>query len=202
MHLLTVSTGLLAASLFGAIGGPSLSTALLAPETRTTSITGRGCEPERALPAPGRDDEQVKRCPGLGGARVVVSSDGDGVGIGYEWSPRERSEEVLRHWGIGARIEWRGIPTARGFEPYAATVRVLFREGGSASEDRPVLAVMRVRRGEACVVGLVDVAANPDAYGIARRVADGRARTAACGRDAPRIEGTATARLSALVASL
>lgn len=199
MRLMAAATGFLVAALFSAMGGPSLSSVVFSPESRLTDLFGRDCEVDAsARPASARE-EQVKRCPGLGGARVVVTADADQVALGYEWSGRERADEVLRNWSLGPKLEWRGIRTSRGFEPYATLVRASFNGGAGPSDDRPVLAVMRVRRGEACVIGFVDVAGNADPEALARRLADARARTFACGRDQPLVEGAVTARTSALL---
>lgn len=198
MRLITAASGFLAVSLFSTFGGPSLSSAIFAPESRTTDLVGRACQVEPAQGAFGTGEERHKRCPGLGGARVTMTSDNASVALGFEWSAKEKAEDVLRNWGLGYKLEWRGYRTVRGFEPYAATIRLLFNESYGAG-DRPVLAVLRVRRGEACLVGLVDVAANPDGYDTARRVADQRAPGFACGRDMPRAEGVSTGRTAAIL---
>lgn len=198
MRLVTAASGFLAVSLFSAIGGPSLSSAIFAPESRTTDLVGRSCQVEPGQGRLGSGQEWVKRCPGLGGARVTVTADDAAVALGFEWSAKEKTDEVLRNWGLGYKLEWRGFRTARGFEPYAATIRLLFNEG-SEPADRPVLAVLRVKRGEACLVGIVDVAANPDGYDTARRLADQRAPGFACGRDTPRLEGAPTMRATSIL---
>jgi hypothetical protein len=198
MRLITAASGFLAVSLVSSFGGPSLSSAIFAPESRTTDLVGRACQVDPGSGSFGSGDEQLKRCAGLGGARVTVTSDNSSVALGFEWSAKEKAEDVLRNWGLGYKLEWRGYRTARGFEPYAATIRLLFNEGGGTT-DRPILAVLRVRRGEACLVALVDMAANPDGYDAARRVADQRAPGFSCGRDQPRVEGTPTSRAAAVL---
>lgn len=202
IRLATAAAGFLAAALFSTAGGPSLSSAGFAPESRTTDLVGHACQ----VDPPHRDaaslDRQTKSCAGFGGARAIVSAERAEVSLGFEWSPYERTEDVLRNWGLGYKLEWRGIDTARGFEPYAATIRILFNDQAGAASDRPVLAVLRIRRGEACLVALVDIAANRDAYGIGRRIADERARAFICGRDAPRIGGAVTGRTTDLLARL
>ncbi len=202
MRLVTAGTGFLLAVIFSAAGGPSLSSIVFSPESRTTELVGRACQTELVSPELGRSAEQVKRCPGLGGARVVVSTDSANVSVGFEWSGTEKAEDVVRNWSLGSRLEWRGSRSARGFEPYAATIRVLFNDASSPGRDRPVLAVMRVKRGESCVIALADIAANPDAYELGRRAADERARSFACGRDTARVLGTPTQRVSELPARL
>lgn len=202
MRLVTAGTGFVLAAIFSAVGGPSLSSVVFSPESRTTELVGRACQTEIVSPELGRAAEQVKRCPGLGGARVVVSSESASVSIGFEWSATEKAEDVVRNWSLGSRLEWRGSRSARGFEPYAAMVRVLFNDGAAAERDRPVLAVMRVKRGESCVIAIADIAANPDAYELARRAADEKARGFVCGRDAPRVLGVPTRRSAELSARL
>lgn len=202
VRLLTAASGFLAAALFSAFGGPSLSSAVFAPESRYTDLIGKLCQTE---PAAGRgggaEEEQVKRCPGLGGARVVVLASHSETALGFEWSAKERAEDVVRNWSLGYKLEWRGYMTSRGFEPYATTIRVLFNDQIGLGE-RPVLAVLRVRPGEACVVGAIDIAANPDGYELARRLADTRTPNFVCGRDSPQTAGTATAHTRDFLARL
>ena len=199
MRVLTAASGLLTAALFTAAAGLPLSSAIFAPESRFTDLVGRSCHTE-----PFGGDlaaEQTKRCAGLGGAKVVITAGQSHVALGYEWSGRERAEEVLRNWSLGYKLEWRGYKTDSGFEPYATIIRVLFNTGAEPA-DRPVLAVMRVRRGEACIMGVVDIATNPDAYEMARQLADRRALGFLCGRDTASLEGVATARASELLTRL
>ena len=199
MRLLTAVSGFLTATLLSAFGGPPLSSAIFAPESRFTDLVGRACQAEPAGGA--RAAEQTKRCPGLGGASVVVTADHSQVALGYEWSAREKADEVLANWSLGYKLEWRGFQTSRGFDPYATVIRVLFNSGAEPA-DRPVLAVMRVRRGEACVMAVIDIASNPEAYEMARQLADSRALGFACGRDTARVEGVATPRATQLLARL
>jgi len=201
MRLLTAVSGFLSAALLSAFGGPTLSSAVFAPESRYTDLVGRSCQTEPVGGDLGAGAEQTKRCPGLGGAKVVVTADHSQVALGYEWSAREKADEVLAHWSLGYKLEWRGFQTSRGFDPYATVIRVLFNSGAEPA-DRPVLAVMRVRRGEACVMAVVDIASNPDAYELARQLADSRALGFVCGRDAARVEGIPTARATQLLAGL
>lgn len=200
MRLLPAACGLLTAAIVSSLGGPSLSSAVFSPVTRHTDLGGRSCEIDPA--AQGRDGgEQIKRCPGLGGARTVVTAGSGGVALGFEWSGRERAEEVLRDRSLGRGLEWRGLQTSRGFDPFAVTVPVMTGER-TASGALPILAVLRVRRGEACVIGVVDLAANPTGHEIATRLADERARAASCGREPVRIEGTPTRRAEELARRL
>lgn len=199
MRILTATSGFVAAALLTAFGGPTLSSAIFAPESRYTDLVGRSCQVDPVVSDAGA--EQTKRCPGFGGARVVVTAGHTAVALGYEWSGNKKADEVLSNWSLGYKLEWRGYKTDSGFDPYATVIRVLFNSGAEPA-DRPVLAIMRIRRGEACVMGVVDIATNPDAYDMARELADRRAHGFVCGRDTARVEGVATERASQLVGRL
>ena len=163
--------------------------AAAAAESRYTDLVGRSCKFEPIGTGLGDDEYQTKRCPGLGSAIVKTSSEHTQVALGFEWPRTRPVDGVLRNWSIGTRMEWRGTAGPKGFEPYAATVRVLFPKDGGPNTERQLLAIMRVTRGQACVVGVVDIVANPNAYDLARRVADGKARAADCRSVQPTVEG-------------
>jgi hypothetical protein len=158
------------------------------PESRFTSIDNKDCRFET-----GDDEDQVKRCPGLGGARVVVNAFHARLRIGFTWSDRRRAEPkwVVEAWSAGQRVEWRGTAGAKGFAPFAATVRMLFPKEGTPQPEQQVLAVIRLQRGAPCLMGAVDIRANKDAYAQARALAD-TAPAFACGKDRPRVLGVET----------
>ena len=60
---------------------------------------------------------------------------------------------------------------------------------GSAEFERQVLAVMRVRPGQACAVAFVDMTANAKPHDLARQAADHLVPPFVCGRDRPRAVG-------------
>jgi hypothetical protein len=171
------------------------------PQSRYTSIENKDCRFEPVGDAPGEAEDQLKTCPGLGGAKLLVNAFHTSVRIGFAWPGKPKAKIVLpvvSAWGAGLKVEWRGIAGAKGFEPYAATVRMKYREDDKPGEQQ-VLAVMRVTRGAACLVGAVDVRANRDAYELARSLAD-TAPTFDCAKDAARIVGTATEWAKSVVA--
>jgi hypothetical protein len=121
--------------------------------------------------------------------------------IGFAWAGRKPAVEVVRGSALGFKLEWRGRRAAKGFDPHAAIIRVMFRGDGSAEFARQVLTVMRLRPGEACSVAFVDMTANARPYEFARDAADRLAPGFACGRDRPRAAGTASRWTSELVAA-
>jgi hypothetical protein len=170
------------------------ASATAAPASRYTSIENKDCKFAPIGNQPGDADDQVKTCPGLGGARVVVNAFHTRLRIGFAWPGKPKVSPVpivAEAWSAGEKVEWRGTADGKGFVPYAATVRMLFPDEGSAKARYSVLAVMRVKRGEACLVGAVDVGANKDAYDLARALADA-APSFVCGKDKPRIAGAET----------
>jgi hypothetical protein len=84
-----------------------------------------------------------------------------------------------------ATIEWRFDRRGERQIPYAIIVRF-----HTSSDERKgdVLVVSKVSASEACHVAYIDALANEDAIALARRIADGRARTFDCRRD-PHPEG-------------
>lgn len=171
----------LVAGIFGlilasSIGGPSLTSALVSPESRYTDLTRTSCEPGPT----GRDGPGTAlHCPGLGGARVILSLGEDRVGLGFAWSTRETAADVAEAGALQPRLEWRGLWTSKGFEPYA----VLVRTGWGRLEGRESIIVVQVRPGEACQVEDVAWRAGLDLAEAARAVADTRARVGSCKLD-------------------
>lgn len=168
--------------------------AAAAPQSRYTSIENKDCKFAPVGKEPGDAEDQLKTCPGLGGARVLVNAFHTRLRIGFAWPGRPKVEavpNVVEAWSAGMKIEWRGLTGAKGFEPYAATVRMLFPDEGTGKARHTVLAVIRIKRGEACLIGAVDIVANKDGYELARGLADG-APSFTCGKDKPRIAGVET----------
>jgi hypothetical protein len=181
--------------------GIGLPAEAAAPQSRYTSIANKDCRFDPVGDQPGEAEDQLKTCPGLGGAKVLVNAFHASVRIGFAWPGKPKPKMVLpavSAWGAGLKVEWRGITGAKGFEPYAATVRMKFREDDKPGEQQ-VLAVMRVVRGEACLIGAVDVRANKDAYELARGLAD-TAPGFDCAKDVARIVGAATEWAKSIVA--
>jgi hypothetical protein len=175
---------------FGLLAAQS---AQAAPESRFTSIENKDCKFDPIGDEPGESDDQLKTCPGLGGAKVLVNAFHTRVRIGFDWSVERRKTKIqwpVEAWGAGLKVEWRGNATQKGFDPYAATVRMLYANDQGKAEQQ-VLAVIRVKRGEACLMGAVDIRANKNGYDLARNLAD-TAPSFDCKKDKSRILGIET----------
>ena len=166
----------------------------VAAETRYTELVGGRCrfvseDKETA-------EDALKRCPGHGGAELETFASHTRVGLSVRFSRRQRVEDVVVGWSLGRRAEWRGTVTNKGFEPYAAIVRVLFKdhEKPTPQADGQVLAVVRIdpREAEACAAAYVDARANKDPNKLARDTADRIAPTFLCDSDKPAVVGAST----------
>ena len=138
------------------------------------------------------NEEQVKRCPGHGGAQVLTRASHTTVYLSFRWSKSRVAEDVVSGWSLGDKMEWRGARTRNGFEPYATIVRVIVKDPDTLVGGGHVLAVMRIDKRDACLAAAVDVSANKEANALAREAADTIARTFVCGKDKPRVSGAAT----------
>jgi hypothetical protein len=177
--------------------GPGLlllcGSAFAEPVSRYSSIENKACKFAPIGNEPGDDEDQSKTCPGPAGTQVLVNALGTRLRVGFGWTgrpPVAPVPAVVEAWSAGEKIEWRG-DAGKGFAPYAATVRMLYPKEDTGQVGQQLLAVMRVARGEACLMGVVDIRANRKAYELAREIAD-RAPTFACGKDRPSVAGTAT----------
>jgi hypothetical protein len=192
MHI-TVTLAATLALAFSSTLGPSLSSVLFKPESRYTELNEATCLPGHPQERGGASSDWA-RCPGLGGARILLGTDEDGVALGLEWSARERSEDLVRGASIGPMLEWRGVRTpSLTFDPHALIVALSLPESGKGT-GREVLAVLRVGKTEACLAGLVDRATGGNAEAIARRFADEQASGADCPKERPLAQGLATDR--------
>jgi hypothetical protein len=176
-----------------------------ARESRYTELVGGRCRLVSGSTAPEADE--VKRCPGPGGAEVETLARHTELSISYRFSAKLRADDVVRAWSAGKTVEWRGIKGKKGFEPYAAIVRLLLKdhENGKPGPvaDGEVLAVMRIdpREAEACAIAFVDAKANPNPNLLARDAADRLAPAFDCRSEKPAAVGSATRWTSALLAS-
>jgi hypothetical protein len=178
-------TVLAAACVLGAVPAPAQ-----APESAYTELLKGRCKfisIEKET-----NEEQVKRCPGHGGAQVLTRASHTTVYLSFRWSKSRMAEDVVSGWSLGDKVEWRGARTRSGFEPYATIVRVIVKDPDTRVGGGHVLAVMRMDRQKACLAAAIDVSANKEANALAREAADTVARTFACGKDKPRVSGAAT----------
>ncbi|GEC16138.1 hypothetical protein NWI01_20300 [Nitrobacter winogradskyi] len=165
-----------------------------ATQNRFTSIANKDCtfapignEPEDA-------EDQLKTCPGVGGAQVLVNALGTRLRIGFRWPKGGQPQKIIwavEAWSAGLTINWRGSGNDKTFEPYAAIVRMKFQKQDLPVAGDQILAVIRIAPDTACVMGAVDAGANPNANEAAHALADA-APSFACGKDKPTIGGVST----------
>lgn len=188
MHRLTTLCFGLFASLLWA--GSSLAAEPMT--SRYTSLTGSECRLAPRQSSEDEGDEEVKRCPGLGGFEAVLFLDHAQTALTLAPRAARGEPETVRAWSVGERIEWRGWPPRGAFRPDAAIVRLKMNREGSPVAARQILAVLRVEERRACLVSLIDMTANPNPYDLARETADRSAADHRCGRDKPRAFGLPT----------
>jgi hypothetical protein len=139
------------------------------------------------------NEDQVKRCPGHGGAEVETLASHTRFHIGYRFSRTQAVKNVVVAWSAGKTIEWRGLKTNKGFQPYATIVRLLMRDPESEKPDADgqVLAIMRfdAREAEACAMAYIDARANKDPNALARATADRLGPEFDCRSDKPTVIG-------------
>jgi hypothetical protein len=181
---------------------PALAIAIVAlparaaekPEVRYTDLTGKACR--FVSGAKTADDDAVKRCPGHGGAEVETLAGHTRLRLSYRFSESQVARDVVVAWSAGKTLEWRGLKTNKGFQPYATILRLLLKDPESArpEADGQVLAVMRFdpREAEACVIAYVDAQANKDPNRLARTIADRDGPTFDCESDEPKVVGAET----------
>lgn len=166
-----------------------------AGQSRLTSIANANCIFAPIGDEPGDEEDQLKTCPGLGGAQVLVNALGTRLRIGLRWPEGPSPQKIVwvtEAWSAGDAVDWRGISDGKGFKPYAAIVRMKFQKEDMPAAGDQVLAVIRVGRSLACVMGAVDVGANKHANRLAHALADARP-SFNCGRDMPTVGGATTA---------
>lgn len=99
MTHLALLAGILALAASSAFDGPSLTAALLGPDSRTTELSGGSCRPDPA------GTEAGLRCPGLGGASVLVAPSPAGAALALSWSAKGWGEPVVAGIDPDAAIE-------------------------------------------------------------------------------------------------
>ena len=180
---------------------PALAQAPPRLETRFTELVGGRCR----FVAQDRQtgDDALKRCPGHGDFELETLSSHTRVSLSFRFSRTQRVADVVAGWSLGKTVEWRGIKSNKGFQPYAAIVRVLMKDPEAATPrpDGEVLAVLRVDPGEAeaCAIAYVDARANKRANELARGTADRLGPTYLCGSDKPVVTGATTRWTDALM---
>jgi hypothetical protein len=131
----------------------------------------------------------LKRCPGLAGARVYTEAGVNSVKLSFRWG--KRKEEVIDSGSVGDKLEWRGTKTRQGFKPHAVIVTIVVKEY-PAEKRHNVLGVLRMEPRNACLMAVVDEAANEGALALARKTADSEAPSFSCANGKAKVVGAAT----------
>jgi hypothetical protein len=131
----------------------------------------------------------LKRCPGLAGARVYTESGVNSVTLSFRWG--KRKVEAVNSGSLGTRLEWRGIKTRQGFRPHAVLVTIVVKDHRSETRHN-VLGVLRMEPRNACLMAVIDEAANGDALALARKTADAEALSFSCANGKAKAVGVAT----------
>ena len=181
--------------LFMTISGTAVSAdSPTAAQNRFTSIANKDCTFAPIADEPGDEEDQLKTCPGVGGAQVLVNTLGTRLRIGFRWPKGAHPQKIIwavEAWSAGLTVDWRGSGKGKEFEPYAAIVRMKFQKQDLPVAGDQVFAVIRVAQDIACVMGAVDTGANPNANEAAHALADAAA-SFVCGKDKPTIGGMRT----------
>lgn len=180
------------------IPAAALAAIAASPALANESIyTERNLDACRTLSRQEEGGSVTMECDGYGG-NAVYFKEGD-LRQSQAYGPISKAwlDEAFESFGpfnhTNAKIEWRH---AGDGAPFATIVRwfVADPETTSDAETRygQVLVVSTVATAESpasCVVGYVDALENRDANALARRIADERATTFTCGKDAPQWQG-------------
>jgi hypothetical protein len=138
----------------------------------------------------GVDDSTIRVCRGKAGLVVLVAEDDLRETVSIGRSRKAAAEEpAARTWfgpfnSAATTIEWR----FRDGKPFATIQRWHLDDNNDEDKSgrptpKPMLVVTRLPPGPVCHVAYVDVQANADADGLARKAADEFARDFRCGQD-------------------
>jgi hypothetical protein len=131
----------------------------------------------------------LKRCPGLAGARVYTEAGVNTVKLSFRWG--KRKVEVVDSGSIGTKLEWRGTKSRQGFKPHAVIVTIVVKDYPSEARHN-VLGVLRMEPRNACLMAVIDEAANDGALALARKTADSEAQAFSCTNGKAKVVGSAT----------
>jgi hypothetical protein len=162
-----------------------------AAQSRFSSIANKDCTFAPIGNEPGDAEDQLKTCPGLGGAQVMVNALGTRLRIGFRWPKGHQPDKIIwavEAWSAGFTVDW---PGSGNGEPSAAIVRMKFQKKDLPVAGDQVLAVIRVAQDTACVMGAVDAGVTPKANETAHALAEAAA-SFVCGKDKPTIGGVKT----------
>ena len=140
----------------------------------------------------------LKRCPGLAGWRVYTTAGVHDVTLSFR-KGKGKEIEVFSNGSIGLKLEWRGIKDKQGFKPHATIVELIIKDYDLPNDKRDehkIWGVTRMEPRNACLMAVIDAAANPDALTLARQSANSDAPGAACVKNKeklkPKIVGAET----------
>jgi hypothetical protein len=128
-------------------------------------------------------------CAGYRGYPVLIAYDDNRESLFYGFSPSDMTsvwESFSGFNSAGPKVEWRVETTGDIAIPFAAIHRRSVSDAENADKKAEVLIVAKVGQMEArdgCTIGLVLATGDPDANDKARKLADEKARTFACGKD-------------------
>ena len=132
----------------------------------------------------------LKRCPGLAGARVYTEA---GVNVGQAVVPLGQAQgrggqqrQRRRQAGMARDQDPSGLQAARG-----ASSTIVVKDY-PAEKRHNVLGVLRMEPRNACLMAVVDEAANSDALALARKTADTEAPSFSCANGKAKVVGAAT----------
>jgi hypothetical protein len=131
----------------------------------------------------------LKRCPGLAGAQVYTEAGVTSVKLSFRFG--KRKVEVVSSGSVGTKLEWRGVKTRQGFKPHAVLVTIVVKDY-PAETHHNVLGVLRMEPRNACLIAVIDEAANGDALALARKTADDEAPSFSCPNGKAKVVGAAT----------
>ncbi|RUU92720.1 MAG: hypothetical protein E5Y30_29965 [Mesorhizobium sp.] len=139
-------------------------------------------------------------CSGYRGYPVLIAYDDARESLFYGFPPGGDMTTVWESFSgfnsSGAKIEWRIETTGDKAVPYAAIHRRSISNPEDEKKPTEVLLVAKVGQmgaRDGCTVGLVLATGNPTANDQARKLADDKARTFACGKDRRTVIGNVPA---------
>jgi hypothetical protein len=174
------------------IVGVALALCVAAPAV-ATDISRKLCKSDRAASAIPAEDERISyTCRGVAGFFIDVVYAGSSLRVRLRDAAATNEPQLGASYDIGDKIEWRGHPGPRGFQPEAAILRLTSYDDGPTRKLGSVLAVLRVAGKNVCAAALIDTAGTPQPNEAARRIADEVAAGFRCGIDQTRIVGPET----------
>ncbi|MER8476952.1 hypothetical protein [Mesorhizobium sp. M1163] len=128
-------------------------------------------------------------CSGYGGYPVMVSYDDARESLFYGFPPGDMTTVWESFSGLnsaGPKVEWRIETKGDMAVPFAVIHRRSISDSEGENKSTEVLIVAKVAQPgahEGCTIALVLATGNPAANDQARKLADEKARTFACGKD-------------------